>query len=410
MKPGAGPVGDVRVQVVAQLRARRGELVEAIFARVRGGAFARAGAGDVEYMAGLRAAVAAALEYGLQGIERGEEGVGPIPPAVSEQARRAARVGVSLDTVLRRYVLGHTLLEEYVMEEAHRGGYPDERSALRAALRAQGSVLDRLLAAITVEYGDELARAGRSPEQRRAELVRRLLDGDAVEHAELGYELGGWHLGVIATGADAARAVGELASVLEHRLLSVAQGESVWVWLGGRERFAPEELERGLAGVSAQENVVLALGEPGRGFGGWRMTHRQAQAALMVARRRPHPGGVTRYADVALLAFALGDEALAASLIEVYLAPLDEQRDGGVVLRRTLRAYFAAGRSASSAAAALGVVRSTVENRLRAVEQSLGRSLLACLAELEVALRLEELDGLAGGEHRPGLSKDGPKG
>ena len=59
--------------------------------------------------------------------------------------------------------------------------------------------------------------------------------------------------------------------------------------------------------------------------------------------------------------------------------------------RKTLRAYFAAGRNAATAAAALGVDRHTVERRLNSIETRLGRQLHTCHAELEVALRLEEL-------------------
>jgi DNA-binding PucR family transcriptional regulator len=135
--------------------------------------------------------------------------------------------------------------------------------------------------------------------------------------------------------------------------------------------------------------VMLALGEPGRGLAGWRLTHRQAQAALLVALRRPRR--CTRYADVALLASALTDEALATVLIDVYLAPLEDSRGSGPVLRETLRAYLGAERSVSSAAAALGVVRKTVEKRLRTIEEKLGRSLHPCPAELEIALELDEL-------------------
>jgi hypothetical protein len=394
---------DVRVGVVERLRARQEELVEAISARVRSGVSAGAGDRDAEYVAGLRAAVAAAVEYGLEGIERGDdERAGPVPLAVLAQARRAARTGVSLDTMLRRYVVGHTLLGEFVLEEADRGPWPDEHGALRRALRVQASVLDRLLAAITVEYGDELRLAERSPEQRRYERVRRLLAGGAVERSELDYELSGWHVGAIAVGTGAAQAAGRLAAGLDRRLLRVGQGrESVWAWLGGRGCFAAGELERiavGAAAAPEAAGVTLALGEPARGLDGWRLTHRQAQAALLVALRRREPPAVTRYAEVALLAFALGDELLAGSLIEIYLAPLDGQRDGGAILRETLRAYFAAGRNVSSAATALGVARNTVDNRLRTVEQCLGRALGACMAELEVALRLEELGALATGE------------
>ncbi len=452
--------------MVRRLRVRRAELLEALFARVRDGVSATAGEDDAEYLAGLRATIVAVVDYLLEDFERVEDRPGPIPVVALEQARRAARIGVSLDTVLRRYVLGSSLLSEVIMEEADRSELPGARGALRRTSRGLAVVLDRLLQAITVEYEDEFARAGRSPEQRRYERVRTLLDGRAPEGAELDYELGGRHLGLIATGPGAGETVRELAAGLDRRLLSVEHGhESVWAWLGGRARFTREELEQILArawaglgagavvgasaraGLGAQTGVgaspraadgagvgsrpraadgatvgsrpraadgarvgsppraadeagavgaggaLLAFGEPNEGLGGWRLSHRQAQAALQVALRRSEPVGVTRYADVALLAFALADEALAGSLIDIYLSPLDEQRGGGMVLRETLRAYLKAGRSASSTAAALGVVRSTVENRLRMVEQSLGRPLPACLAELEVALRLEQLGG-----------------
>ena len=406
MTAGSGPVEDARAAVLGRLRARQGELVETIFARVRDAAFPPVGVDDAEYLAGLGGAVAAAVEYVLEGIERGAEGVGPIPVVVCEQARRAARVGVSLDTVLRRYVVGHTLLEEVIMEEPSRGepdGWAlDRREALRDALRTQASVLDRLLVAITSEYRDELQRVGRSPEQRHAERVKRLLAGDALERSQLDYELDAWHLGAIAVGERAARTVRELATVVDRRLLNVAQGQrSVWAWFWGRDRFAFVDIERaasrmdgiGSGGRGSHSSVVLALGEPARGLEGWRLTHRQAQAALVVALRRPRP--LTRYADVALLASALKDEALARALLDIYLSPLEDSRGSGPVLRRTLRAYLSSECNASSAAVKLGVSRTTVTSRLHTIEERLERTLHPCPAELEVAL---ELDELAGGE------------
>ena len=56
MQSGARSVDDVRAEVVGRLCARRDELVDAIFARVRGHAFDRAGEEDAEYLAGLRSA------------------------------------------------------------------------------------------------------------------------------------------------------------------------------------------------------------------------------------------------------------------------------------------------------------------------------------------------------------------
>jgi hypothetical protein len=383
---------------VRVLRTRRGEIEDAIFARVQGEAFDRLGEHDAQYMAGLRAAITAAVAYALEGIEHGEQQVGPIPVIVVEQARRAARIGVSLDTVLRRYVVGHTLLGEFVMEQADRTGLTGGRGELVGAMRAQAGVLDRLLGAITREYEMELARAARSPAQRRIQRVQGLLlDADATESvgpAELGYRLEGWHLGVIATGADAERAVRELAEGMGRRLLSVLQGDdSVWAWFGGDRRPAFADIERVIKAKVASAGVALALGEPARDLQGWRLTHQQAQAALGVALRRGGREDVTftRYSDVALLASALKDQALAAALSELYIEPLDDPDNSGPLLRQTLRAYLATERSVSSTAAALGVVRRTVGNRLSTIEERLGRTLHPFPAELEVALLLDEL-------------------
>jgi DNA-binding PucR family transcriptional regulator len=85
----------------------------------------------------------------------------------------------------------------------------------------------------------------------------------------------------------------------------------------------------------------------------------------------------------------------------IYLSPLNGHKDGAVS-RDTLRAYLAAGCRAASAAGALKVDRHTVERRLTAIESRLGRSVHVCRAELEVALRLEELGelGSAPGDSR----------
>ena len=87
----------------------------------------------------------------------------------------------------------------------------------------------------------------------------------------------------------------------------------------------------------------------------------------------------------------LRDRDLASSLYEIHLSPLDCDGAGGAVWRTTLRAYFAAGCNAATAASALGVDRRTVARRLQAIETRLGRRLHTCHAELEVALRLQEL-------------------
>ena len=65
---------EVRASLVVGLRARRPELEEAISARVRAVATS-VGKEDAEYVAGLRAAVEAAVDHSLSGIELGEDGM-----------------------------------------------------------------------------------------------------------------------------------------------------------------------------------------------------------------------------------------------------------------------------------------------------------------------------------------------
>ena len=381
----------------ARLEARRPEIEQEILARVHAVSDS-AGAEDPEYVQGLRAAASAALGYGLAGIARGERS-GPIPAVLFAQTRRAARNGIGLDTVLRRYFAGYTLLGDFVVQEAEDGGLL-RGAALRRVLRAQAALFDRLVLAITDEYTRATETEGRvgSLEQRRAEHVERLLAGELVDPAELAYELDAWHIAAIAAGRRAKGTMEDLATALDRRLLVVHCDEgTVWAWLGGVRRFDSAELAR-LASAGPVDGVSLAVGEPGEGAAGWRLTHRQAAAAWPLALRGPR--SPVRYADVALLASILQDDILASSLNQLYLSPLAEERDGGAALRRTLRAYFAAGRSASSSAAALGVDRHTVASRLRTVEERLGRPLGDCALELEAALRLEGARDLAA--HRDG--------
>lgn len=222
-------------------------------------------------------------------------------------------------------------------------------------------------------------------------LAQRLLDGGRCDTIELGYELDNWHLGAIATGAVAAESLRAVADALGAQLLCLPRGEgTVWGWLGRPRPLSAPELKRVLEPI-AHADVSLAIGEPGKGAEGWRLTHLQAQEALRVALRSRRR--FTSYADVALLASVLYDEVLARSLVEIYISPLGERQNGGAVLCQTLRAYFAAERNASSAASALGVTRHTVKNRLRTIEKKLGHKLHTHQAELEVALRVEELTG-----------------
>jgi hypothetical protein len=379
-------VEEIRRSLTSRLRERRAEIEQAALARVHS-VSGSIGSSDPEYLEGLRAAVSAALDYGIDAIERSDDDPAPIPTVLFSQARLAVRHGVKLETVLRRYVAGYALLGDFLVEESARGGALDAAS-LKELLRVQAVVLDHLLSAVSDEYAREAKARPRSTEQRRVERVERLLAGELLDTAELGYDLDAHHIGTISRGPGAAEATHELARALDRRCLIVRRDEStVWAWFGSRKTDT-DEFERHIS-ESWPAQVSLAIGEPGLGFAGWRLTHRQAKAALPIARESA--SGPVRYADVALVASIRQDDVLVASLRTLYLAPLAKAPDGGAVLRETLRAYFATQRNVSSAAAMLSVHRRTVANRLRSVEEHLGRPFDDCAVDLEMALRLEEL-------------------
>jgi hypothetical protein len=375
----------VGAKLAARLRARRCEIEEALMARVR-----RVGdrpeSPDPEYPAGLRVAIAAALDYGIDALES-EPGTAPIPAAILEQSRVAARTGVGVESVLQQCSAGYNVFNTFVLEEAALGGLHGTAEFGRL-VGAEGGELERMLAAISEEHGSEVRERREAPDAQRLERIERLLAGELVDVSRLEYEFDCFHIGVISVGKHARAAVDVLSRALGCELLLVRRGEAVWAWLGAGHEVEPEAIGALLA-ERWPPRLPLALGEPAEGLGGWRFTHRQARAAFAVALNGPEP--VVRYAEVALLASALQDDLLTESLRQLYLAPLEHERDGGEVLRQTLRAYFDADRNISAAAGILGASRNTVANRLRAVETRIGRSINACATELEAALRLDEL-------------------
>jgi hypothetical protein len=322
------------------------------------------------------------------GLEGGEANSSVMPEALLAQARHAARSKVSLDTVLRRYFAGYTVLGDFIMQEADGRG-PLGVDAVHRIGREQAAIFDRLLTAVTEEYTREAKGRSESAEERRAQRVLRLLAGEPLDTFELAYEFDAWHLGTHAAGPGAMDAIKDLAMALECRPLFIRGGErTIWAWLGGRRPVAVEDALAQVADHS-RAGVSFAFGEAAQGLAGWRLTHRQALASLPIALRGSDRA--VRYADVALLASMLQDDLLTASLRALYLDPLSGERDGGEVLRQTLRAFFSAERNVSSAAMALGVKRHTVTNRLRTIEDRLGRSLGTCATEVDAALRLEDL-------------------
>lgn len=352
---------------------------------------AQEGRQDPGYLAGLRAAVAEALEHLIAGVEEGGDASStPLPLAAIAQARRAARHGVELDTVLRRCAAGDRRLAEFVWAESER--FP--AGALQKIVREQGARVNRLTAAVSAEYMQEREQLRRSPAALRSQRIRRELASEGPLNLDgLGYPPAGWHLGLIVKGPGAEASVRKLARSLGREALISEEGEEiVLAWLGGRRPLALTEVEAAILS-DCPEQVEVALGEPRQGPAGWRLTLHEARAAFAVMLQRPKP--LTRGSEVVLLAAMLASPPLAESLLATFVRPWAGHHCGAA-LCRTLRAYLATDFNAESAARLLRIDRSTVHRHIHKIEDALGRPLRECHAELRVALELRELQGDCG--------------
>lgn len=381
---------DLGGKIAERLQARRSDVANAIATRINASVPVSADTSDPVYQAGMIAAVTAVLDYCLEAIEHGLEWSGPVPPEAIAQAHRAARAGVNMGTVLRRYVAGQGRFSKFVAEEAEHLGLSSDGLALHHLRRVQERVLERLTAAIEREYVAERERMARPSEHRRIEIVRSLLAKELVEPAELtelGYELNAsWHIGVVATGNSTRDVLQRMRANVRCQLLPVSCDDgTVWAWFGAFQRIKTAEIERMLP--PQWDGEILAIGGPGRGLDGWRKTHLEAKGAHLRALRKPEQ--IVRYAESPLLAAALGNETLETWLRE-FLAPIQARPDGADLLK-TLRAYLDSECNCSSAVHIAKVRRQTIGNRVRLAERLLDRPLRTCLAELDVALRLADL-------------------
>jgi hypothetical protein len=376
----------VVAELPRRLRAERAELERIALDRISA-ISDPAQIADADYMVGLRIAVSHALDYGLEGIERGEKRPLPPPAELLLQARLAARYGVPLETVLRRYVAGYALLNDFVVRAAR--DLSLRKQVLENVMYMLATQVDHLLAAVCEEFESEEKVQAQVSGTRHVERIESLLAGEPADVHKLNYRLNDWHLGVVTcdSGVDYIRAV---AKDLDRVLLTAKPKEDlVWGWLGGRSPVAADELVTGLQRV-APSDLPFGLGEPGEGIPGWRRTHEQASAAFSVL-GSDASRSVARYADICVLIAVMRDHLLVDSLHHLYLAPLEHDRDGGRRARETLRAFFAADGNVSSAAIALGISRQSFSSRLRAIEERLGRSLALCSLDLSLALQLESL-------------------
>lgn len=369
-----------RARLVELLRSRLTGITDAPKSRVASVAV------DPICSLGFCTAITECVDCWLYALERGERWSEPAPIGVALHARLAARSGVGLPRLQRCYMDARDTLWRAMLEEIKHIAPSETPLLLRQAWAATESVATSVLSVLDAAYTDEQQREAQTAEQRQAVLVRRLLDGDqSVDTRLIRHDFAGSHLAVIATGGqDSRRALQSLAEQVGAGLFSPLPEESgaLTAWLRLARELRPVDVERYLP-KKRYPQLSLAIGRSDCGLDGFCRTYQLAREALMVAQRRTQR--ITWHANVELDVLLLRVEPRASDLIANYLAPL------APVLKDTLRAYYAEQQSPGATAKVLHVHRSTVFERLRKIDQAIGRPLAECHFNVQLALRADDL-------------------
>lgn len=332
------------------------------------------------------------------------------PHEALEWARRGADRGLSGETLLRAYRLGHARYWELWYAELR--DRQTDQDVFTEATAASSAFFFRWIDAISAPllraHEEQRDRRARSADAVRSDTVRRILDRAPVDEqaaaARLGYELGGWHLAVIAWidrdgGDPAGTALEEVTTQLALRLagpgakpLIVRDGAlALWGWVRRYEPFDEDALRLACDAVGGPARV--AIGRPGLGVEGFRDSHLQARVARRVARFAPRGEPLVRYDDeTGVLALLTNDVDRARRFVHRTLGPLASGDEATRRLLDTLRVFQEEGQSFARTAARLEVHQNTAAYRVKRALELAGKDDASSLA-LRAAVSLVPLVG-----------------
>jgi PucR C-terminal helix-turn-helix domain/GGDEF-like domain len=337
---------------------------------------------------------------------RPDELVVPVP-AVQYAAALVHR-RIPLAVLLRAYRVGHAYLwnivsralEDELGEQAMRSG------ALKASSSFMFDYIDGISGELVAAYHVERDRWVRSAAAIRAETVRDILDGRLEnEHtatSRLGYELRRHHVGLILAGEPENRTTRggglereavEVAAILgcADPLLVSTGAATLWAWCGTFQNPCADALAR-VARHRPSAGVRMAIGSPGFGVEGFRITHVEAGQASRFWELGA-TGATASYGSLELVSLLASDLERARRFVLRELGLLAEQAEATAKLRSTLLGFLSHGGSHVRAARALHMHENTVYNHVRRAEELLGGPVVDRQFELQAALTVAQTLG-----------------
>ena len=321
-----------------------------------------------------------------------------VPIAAAEYVRGLVRRGITLAVLLRSYRVGHGWLWDR-WSQALNDRIGDQQELVAAQEKSSAfmfAYIDRISDVLVEKHGTERERMVRGAMQLRAETVRALLAGEAIDEEiaarRLGYELRRHHVALrVSCSASEVRglerAAGEAAAALgPGEPLVVPCGlASLDVWWGAYEPVPTDALER----YEPPAGVRVAFGTLGHGIAGFRRSHAEAvQAARVATLAGDGAQAVTSYGRVELVSLLARDLPRARRFVASQLGPLASTAEPAARLRETVLAFLVAGGSGTRVAKQLYVHQNTVAYRVKRAEELLRRPVSVNPVELTCALTL----------------------
>ncbi|SNR84005.1 PucR C-terminal helix-turn-helix domain-containing protein [Haloechinothrix alba] len=334
------------------------------------------------------------------------------PRGALDFASLVAELGIPYGQLERAYWVGvERLLQEWAVISEPAGSECRPDRPLAGVTQAVFPYVMRVLDLIAARYEWVSGERASTGEQRRQDLVGRLLNGSVGEYTQdldndLGYRLRGGHLALVLGRGRPDEVRRTVLRLAEHcgswSWLVVRRDPAYWsCWLG----FPTQPDSTHLAAVRqalSGLNEPVAVGGPDAGVGGFRRAHEQACRAAALRSTLTEPSTCLWYRDLRLESFLLADPQAAQRFIAEELGELTGASERAQRVRETLLVTLTTG-SHARAAAELGVHENTVRLRCRTAGDVLGDALSDRRAELLVALRLRKAlgpDGAATGPER----------
>lgn len=375
---------DVVDAVEAELDVLVANVEECLLAPMR----ARIGAPATTLRQAVHRGVSAAVRDALARLRYGTELPEELLPDLIELARLSAGAPRELPELPDPWLVGLEVFWDHFQVAAERTlGDPalcwEVSKVARLRLRGHPARLSRLVR--RARERESVRLTGENGESR-LRAVMRALDGLWVDPGELGYDLTGHHVAMVAETSPSP--AGPPCRTHQHVLRVQAPDGRTWAWFGGNSRISDDDLDA-LVASQGSSYPVVAFGEPAEGVAGFAASHRQAVEARAIAPAINH--STVRFADYRVVIAVLRDHDLAQGFIDGELKELACPSERMLELRETLRTYLEHSQSVSSTAVVRRRDRKTIERQLRTAEQLIHHRVSDRSDQVLIALRVAEI-------------------